>query len=395
MYLKKLNYHETTQINSNTEHWRVDGLTLGHINLIVGKNSSGKTRITNVTTVLARLLAGKMIPQFSSANWDVEFERTKGQSKESQFYAVDIRDKIVMKESFRINKQQIMDRSADGSCFVLRKSNSEKIRYKVPTNQLTAVVRRDEIQHPFFENTYKWANELCSYKFGSDFGKSHVTMIVPPTMAEDQPEMSDQPDNAAHVFRKTMARFNGKYHDLVLSDMEELGYPCEYIGLSIIPGFSFAENPPVCLVVKERDLSTPTTQAEMSQGMYRALALSIHVNANILWTQSRMVGRPLNIGDSPMLIIDDIGEGLDFIRSKKLIGLLIRKSTEHNIQLVMTSNDRFIMNEVPLEHWTVLQRNSGIVKAFNYQNSKSLFDDFKYLGLNNFDFFSGEYFAEK
>ena len=52
----------------------------------------------------------------------------------------------------------------------------------------------------------------------------------------------------------------------------------------------------------------------------------------------------------------------------------------------MTTNDRFVMNAVPLEAWSVLQRTGGKVVVRNYANSKSHFDKFKFIGLNNFDF---------
>jgi hypothetical protein len=40
----------------------------------------------------------------------------------------------------------------------------------------------------------------------------------------------------------------------------------------------------------------------------------------------------------------------------------------------------------------VLKRKGGIVKLFNAQNSAQQFNDFKYLGLNNFDFFASDLF---
>ncbi|AFT90271.1 ATP-binding protein [Paraburkholderia phenoliruptrix] len=394
MFLTHIKYHETTAGTGGSQEWRLRGLDLGAINLIVGRNSSGKTRVTNIITVLARMLAGKMAPQFSSGSWHVELERMKGQARESQQYVVEVNERVISKETFKIGKQSIMERQSDGNCFVLRKSNSEKVRYKVPTNQLTAVVRRDEIQHPFFEHIFKWGNGLCTYRFGSDFGKSSATIINPTAGTEENFSTADQVDNAVHVYRKTVEQFGDAYRNVILEDFAELGYLCEDITLNIVQGFAVNGIPPLVLAVKERDLKNYTMQADMSQGMYRALALCVHVNANILWAQSKQRGRELRPGDLPMLIIDDIGEGLDFARARKLISLLIKKATENHMQLVMSSNDRFIMNDVPLEYWTVLHREGGIVRPFNYKNSQKAFDEFQYLGLNNFDFFSGEHFLE-
>ncbi|KVD03236.1 ATP-binding protein [Burkholderia ubonensis] len=394
MYLTHISYNETTVDNGGSQEWRLQGLDLGPINLLVGKNSSGKTRVTNIISTLARMVSGKLAPNFTSGTWIAEFERMKGLSRESQRYHVELSERIVSRESFHIGRQSIMGRSADGSCYVVRKAGQERVKYKVPTNQLTAVVRRDEIQHPFFEHLYKWGSDLCIYRFGSDFGKSSATFITPAGAGEEIFSTSDQVDNAVNVFRKTLEKFGDSYKQSILDDLNELGYRCTDVTLAFVNGIQFYGMPPLALAVKEQELKNYTKQAEMSQGMYRALALCIHVNANIMWAQDQQRGRELKLGDLPMLVIDDIGEGLDFERSRKLVSGLIRKAKEYQIQLVMSSNDRFIMNDVPLEYWTVLHRKAGNVQAFNSTNSKKSFNEFEYLGLNNFDFFSGEHFFE-
>jgi len=91
------------------------------------------------------------------------------------------------------------------------------------------------------------------------------------------------------------------------------------------------------------------------------------------------------------LLIDDIGEGLDYERSCELIDLLIEKAKSHSIQLLMTTNDRFVMNRVPLELWTVLNRTGSSVKAYNIHNSAKLFEKFRFTGLSNFDFLATDY----
>jgi hypothetical protein len=93
-------------------------------------------------------------------------------------------------------------------------------------------------------------------------------------------------------------------------------------------------------------------------------------------------------------LIDDIGEGLDNDRSNSLIELIIEKIKDSSVQVIMTTNDRFVMNKVPLEYWSVIQRIPKKSLFYNYQNSKSTFEEFKRTGLNNFDFLSYEYYIE-
>ena len=106
--------------------------------------------------------------------------------------------------------------------------------------------------------------------------------------------------------------------------------PPSFIGISGIGSGDLA-----CLWVKEEELSSETEQNDISQGMFRALSLIIQLNY-------------LAISSKPScILIDDIGEGLDHERSCALIDLLISKAKKSQIQLIMTTNDRFVMNKVP------------------------------------------------
>ncbi|KVF71008.1 hypothetical protein WS75_22795 [Burkholderia sp. FL-7-2-10-S1-D7] len=109
--------------------------------------------------------------------------------------------------------------------------------------------------------------------------------------------------------------------------------------------------------------------------MFRVLALLIHVNF------AKFKGAVSTV------LVDDIGEGLDFDRSCRLIELLRSKSQQHEFQLIMSTNDKFVMNHVPLDEWTVLHREGSTVHVRNKENSKAAFDEFKFTGLSNFSFF--------
>jgi len=91
------------------------------------------------------------------------------------------------------------------------------------------------------------------------------------------------------------------------------------------------------------------------------------------------------------IVIDDIGEGLDYERSSSLIKILIEKAQTGLVQLIMTTNDEFIMNGVPLEYWSVIERKPGSAKLHNIFNSEDQFKQFQFIGLNNFDFFTSKF----
>ena len=48
--------------------------------------------------------------------------------------------------------------------------------------------------------------------------------------------------------------------------------------------------------------------------------------------------------------------------------LLIAKAKEARIQLIMSTNDSFIMNAVDIENWAVIVREGNKISLFNYEN---------------------------
>lgn len=130
----------------------------------------------------------------------------------------------------------------------------------------------------------------------------------------------------------------------------------------------------------KKNINTDIYQHNMSQGMFRALSLIIQITYNTLKKLSTTI------------LIDDIGEGLDFERSSKIITLLVDLAEkDNNIQLIMSTNDRFVMNNVQLEYWQIIQRDGGQCKVSNCHNAKDKFDEFQYTGLNNFDFLATDF----
>src|SRR5262249_1114517 len=151
-------------------------------------------------------------------------------------------------------------------------------------------------------------------------------------------------------------------------DLAAVGYDIDRIGVAAPISMRILSGPGelVGLFVKEKALRSVTDQNSMSQGMFRVLSLIIHVN----YCQFS--------GKATCIRVDYIGEGLDFDRSCRLIDLLREKSINAGIQLVLTTNDRFVMNLVPLEEWSVLQRVGSVIKVRNYENSTKVFEEFKF-----------------
>jgi energy-coupling factor transporter ATP-binding protein EcfA2 len=371
MSLVKLSYSE---FENEPRYWEISDATFSNINLIVGKNSSGKSRLLSVINSLARLLSGQQ-PQ-------IPHEPNKFLAiinlNEIEFsYEIEFKDGAVISEILKINNEEKLIRGEDGAGKIHYVKENRFLEFKLPPDVVAAVNRRDEIQHPFLIELHQWANSVALYLFGSDFGKSRVMGI---TEAEVFPPTFDDPNNLVGVYSSAFTRFGEDFDKAIIADMNTLGYSLTDVGsqyLQAIMKFPFAA---IGIFTVESDLGFQNPQMHMSQGMFRALALVVHLNVCAFSKNKQLI------------LVDDIGEGLDYERAVAIIDLLISKAQANDMQLIMTSNDRFVMNKVPLEYWSVMKRKSGIVKMFNLRNSQKQFDQFKYLGLNNFDFFASDFF---
>ena len=133
------------------------------------------------------------------------------------------------------------------------------------------------------------------------------------------------------------------------------------------------------MLIKEEGLRKNIPHFQLSQGMFRALALIVYMQYLI----SRK--KPATI------IIDDLCEGLDYERATKLGKLLFETALEGDIQLITTSNDNFLMEVIDLKYLNVLFREGKKVRGINAQSNPELFEEFKFTGLSNFDFFASNY----
>lgn len=365
-----------SQFEGTPRQWKVDGVKFYPVNLLVGSNASGKTRVLNVLKSLGKYFAGDRKVTVISSKYHVIFDHD-GTSLD---YVLDINDGRVVKEEFSASGKPLLKRGVGGAGSIYAKKLADWIDFQAPEDELVAVARRDAIQHPFFEPLYQWGKSLHHYYFGTSLGKDVFAIIDEKSARDLNPRDAKQ---VIGIFRKGWKEFGEPFKAAIKQNMSAIGYPIDDVGTDppisvIVQGLPNV----VVLYVKETGLGEITDQGDMSQGMFRALSLLICLNyAEFAATPS-------------CVLIDDIGEGLDFERSCNLIKLLMQKAEKTAIQLILSTNDRFIMNSVPLEAWTVLRRTGQNINVYNYDNSRARFDEFKFTGMNNFDFFAYDYLHE-
>ncbi|HME42329.1 MAG TPA: hypothetical protein VKF36_04515 [Syntrophorhabdales bacterium] len=377
MKLKTIDY---SQYIGKPEEWRLSEASFGDTNLVVGRNAAGKTRTLNVVKGLAELLSMRQQLHYRSGNYDVIFEG----DKERIAYTLKYDDGHVKEEKLRINDKKVLTRGPDGSGRIRAEEIGKDIRFQTPVNEVAACAKRDAIQHPFLDPLYEWGKSLVHFCFGTSLGKDiFVTLGEKESVnkIDDQALLSDT-NQVQMVFRKGRQKFGKEFVEAIKRDMKTLDYQITNIGIGAPTSLVFTglAAPAVGLFVEEAGLRARIDQGEMSQGMFRSLSVIIQVNY------------VLKARTSKCILIDDIGEGLDYERSSSLVKLLMKKAEKNAIQLFMATNDRFIMNSVPLEHWSVVNRYGSICSILNRENSPKVFEDFELTGLGNFDFFTSGYY---
>jgi hypothetical protein len=284
---------------------------------------------------------------------------------------LDISDGIVHHEEIKINDTLVLERQKEtGRIFSY--TSKTMVDFHPPEQELTLYVRRDVKEFPFLEDILTWANRFHGYRFSM----ANPHQITIPSNGDTLLEnLSTTPYLLLEALK------DPEIIQAIIDDFSLIGYPIETVSVQTtrFPGVS---GDVFVSFVKEKGLACGTSQMQMSQGMYRAFSLVV------------IIQYLLELQQECTVIIDDLGEGLDFERASKITSLLFDKIQESDIQLLVTSNDRFLINSVDMQYLNLLERNGHVVEAYNYANSKEKFDKFRFTGLNTFDFFSGKMYRE-
>ena len=380
MNLKAIKY---SRFKGKTNEWSIEGrpvngvhnqwLTFTNINLIVGKNATGKSKMIGVIRQIADLLSGKVKVSnlfFDTGVYYLAFE-DGGQKID---YHLNFKNGRVIQEILKIDGKEKLNREKK-ILFYMQVNDYLAIEIE---DDILAVSRIDNKQQPFFESLYLWGKNLNFYAFGKEMGRGNFIKSINAIKKEEDTDLLTGESNVPQVFILGKLKFE-HFAEMIIEDMNCIGYQIKEIDAKKINLKNIGVNI-VGISAQEADIESITDQTEMSQGMFRALSLLIQLNYSLLNKIPSCI------------LIDDIGEGLDYDRCKNLIDLIIHKVKNSEIQVIMTTNDRFVMNKIPLAYWSVIQRVSKKSLFYNYRNSKEIFDEFKYTGLNNFDFLATEFY---
>lgn len=343
--------------------WELLNLELDSVNLIVAKNATGKSRTLLAIDYLTNILVQKRNLEHS-CSWNIQFSSSDSITINYNF-EVTIESGIAV-----VSNEQLW---VSGEAFITRDRESCQLKNMLtglyddvhpPSNKLTLHANRDVKKYSYIEDVSEWAENSYGFKFGSiiPFSDSNSALSTFLTTVEDIPDLFKALDIQSRS--EVLTQFNNVGYDIAEINFQEIGDS----GI---------------ILVREQGLEVTLSHSQLAQGMFRTLCIIIYLE--YLMSQKK----------PSLVIIDDLCEGLDYDRARKLGKMVFDKCINSNIQLVATSNDSFLMDVVDIKYWNVLQRKGKVVTALNRKNHPKLFSDFKFTGLSNFDFFASDFLNQE
>ena len=369
MKLRKLNYSEHFVNNEKRNPWTLKNLILGDFNLIVGKNSTGKSRTLNTIANLANkvILANQI--GISTGEWDITFET---QDKKEFNYSLTLSNKKIIKEKITIDSKVILDRDSDKAEIT---QGRKKEIVNPPQDKLVLQVRRDTVAYPFFEDLIDWASNAHYFNF-STMEPNMIEVLV-----RSEGGLMKFPN--LNVFPSLLDKMSEENIRTIVNDYKEIGFEIENASTEKVEQLDLPIEAKI-VKITENGLSYPLKQFEMSSGLIKAFAQLVIIQHLLIE----------NKGKDITLIIDDLCEGLDFERATSYAKILLKKLKGTNIQVIATTNDRFLMNTIDVKHWNILLRNNTQVTAYNAVNNEELFKNFEDTGLSNFSLLSSDFITK-
>lgn len=344
-------------------HWKVNHLSFTDSNLIVGVNSTGKTRVMHTIDLLVKILTQQRDLNWG-ATWQLGFVDDNEDKYAYEFTTVPTGSGSVRFERLEVNGVVKVQRRRDGSVAIWNNATQSQDSVFPPEDKLVIHSNRDTKRYPYLERIAQWAERSFGFKFGN----------ISPNMQLNLQEydLLTSVDQIPELYRSLSPASKQK----VLDQMNQIGFPVELITAT-------ESRYGIMLKVSEHGLAKPLAHFKLSQGMFRSLALVIFIEYLLLQK------------NPAMLIIDDLCEGLDYQRATKLGKLVFDQCASSQIQLIATSNDSFLMDVIDLDKWNLLRRSGNAVEAINIRNSPELFERFKFTGMSNFDFLSSSFLAQQ
>ena len=247
MRLIRLNYNELTE-NNDRNPWILNGLSLSDFNLIIGKNTTGKSRTVRVIVGLANIIASKA--PLTNGTWHAEFEDYVGSDSAKFEYDLVINGRKVVSEKITINNELKLERN--GSTKIFSETSKKFVQIEPPDDRLVLHIRRDKVEYNFFENLVEWSLRVRGYEF-SDVKPGDILIDKEATSLV---RLNTVPQVTELLRPETL--------QTTINEFNTIGYKIENIEVNKI---NVAPIEAKVLDIKEKGIKFLINQKDLSQGM--------------------------------------------------------------------------------------------------------------------------------
>ncbi len=347
MILKQVSY----TYDKDSELHVFEDINLQESNLIVGPNATGKSRLLKVINSFPNMLLKN-----SNIYWgDYELKFFDKELNQTIIYKLR-KKKNYLSEQIVVNGDTILNRE-NQDAQLWDELNKEDVVLSPPMDELVPHIRRDVNAFPHLEKILKWARGVYYFNFGAVQSSNFFDIGLNEKSVKNS--LSDWLDEIKE----------DELNDL-MDDLNAIDFPVDSISY---------DKARKLLLITESGITTTYDHTRLSSGIFRIVALLLAIKFMS------------NQKDYACLLVDDFCEGLDYNRSSKLGKVIFDRMRNRNVQLIVTSNDAFLMNIVPIKYWNILRRDQNKTISFNIVNSGEKFERFQSLGLNNFDLFTSDF----
>lgn len=343
-----------TSFSYKTSGWALTEMSpLKTTNLLVGKNASGKTRIImalqNVTNFMQMKPAVSVDKEFKVK---MSFDDILNEGWRMT-YSFEMAKECVVSESLTVNGK-----------FLIRRTSNKAVFYKdsvnPPLDKLLVQIRRDKTLYKEVEALMEWAEGVISVSCSTI---NNLTLMFGGASLFLNPL----------PFSSLVDALDKKGNKYVLDAIRRLGY--EVLDIKTMK----ATSEMTFVTIREKYSKQVIVDFQLSNGMIRVLYI-------LCFLEYIRHNRKHSL-----LLIDDLGEGLDYNRATLLGNIVFDSCEKENLQLIASSNDSFMMDVVDIRKWQILRRNNSKLNVLNQANASELFDSFRLTGLSNFDLFASDF----
>lgn len=364
--LEKMNHSEDYYNRSNEEQikWELEGLEFTQFCMITGLNSAGKSRTCNLIKNTFKKIAIPIKPP-QLGKTDMVFKTTDGKTYQ---FVLNVEqdlnyDPVIAEEKlYELNKKDqkmLFDRKK-----LFDSKQKKHFDYSPPDDSLTFHARRDKVSYPYLENIM---NESTKFYFlDVENGKALIYSRLQQKLFPNEVDIS----NFASLVQNFVSK---EQKEIILEEINSLGFPIADIKVQTFP-VDGKEIP--LLFFKEKGIGTYDI-ANASAGMKKVIFLITCLNL---------------LEKGTCILIDNLGDGLDFKRSMEIVTILEEKASDK--QIIVCTNNEILLNQTDIRNWNILHRDGINVKAYNYKNSKERLLRFADSGLSNYEYFMDQHYLE-